>query len=85
MSLNIEFNNRYAITKHDWRLNGSDVLVQDYVYGSLYIDEVILQRTGATDYSFTHDFRYSVTNLTNTVGSIVESYDFIYHGRSNCY
>jgi len=62
-------------------LNGSDVLVQDYVYGSLYIDEVILQRTGATDYYFTHDYRYSVTSLTNTAGTIVESYDYKVYGE----
>gem|GEM_PF-4308019 len=62
-------------------LNGSDVLVQDFVYGSLYIDEVILQRTGATDYYFTHDYRYSVTNLTISAGSIIESYDYKVYGE----
>jgi len=62
-------------------LNASDVLVKDYVYGSLYIDEVILQRTGATDYYFTHDYRYSVTSLTNSAGNIVESYDYKVYGE----
>jgi len=62
-------------------LNGSDVLVQDYVYGSLYIDEVILQRTGVTDYYFTYDYRYSVTSLTNNAGSIFESYDYKVYGE----
>jgi len=62
-------------------LNGSDALTKEYVYGSLYIDEVILQRAGATDYYFTHDYRYSVTNLTNSAGSIVESYDYKVYGE----
>ena|GEM_PF-1074743 len=62
-------------------LNASDALIKEYVYGSLYIDEVILQRTGSTDYYFTHDYRYSVTSLTNSAGSIVESYDYKVYGE----
>jgi len=62
-------------------LNASDSLVKEYVYGSLYIDEIILQRTGATDNYFTHDYRYSVTSLTNLAGNIVESYDYKVYGQ----
>ena len=62
-------------------LNASDALVQEYVYGSLYIDEVILQRAGAIDYYFTHDYRYSITSLTDNAGSIVESYDYKVYGE----
>jgi RHS repeat-associated protein len=65
-------------------LNASDALVKEYIFGSLYLDELILQRTGATDYYFTHDYRYSVTSLTNTAGSIVESYDYKVYGERTC-
>jgi len=62
-------------------LNASDSLVKEYVYGSLYIDEVILQKAGLNEYYFTHDYRYSVTSLTNSAGSIVESYDYKVYGQ----
>jgi RHS repeat-associated protein len=65
-------------------LNASDALVKEYVYGSLYVDELILQRTGATDYYFTHDYRYSVTSLTDSAGFIEESYDYKVYGERAC-
>ena len=40
-----------------------------------------MQRTGATDYYFTHDYRYSVTSVTDLSGSIIESYDYKVYGE----
>ncbi len=62
-------------------LNGSDALTKEYVYGSLYIDEVILQKAGLNEYYFTHDYRYSVTSLTDLIGNTVANYEYKVYGE----
>ena len=56
------------------------ILEKEYIHGSLYIDEVISQISNAETYYFTHDYRYSVTSLTDTSDDTVITYDYKVYG-----
>ena len=63
-------------------LNSS--LARTYTYGA-YIDDPLMVEYGGQRYFYLKDRRYSVTGLTDTAGSIVETYEYSAYGRMTIY
>ena len=57
-------------------LDGAGNVIADYVYGSLYIDQVVQMRRGGQDYHLHSNSLFSVSAVTDAAGSVVERYDY---------
>ena len=61
--------------------NASGTLVKDFIFGAMYIDEVIAMDIGASDYYCMEDYRFSVVALSNAGGTILERYEYSVFGE----
>lgn len=57
-------------------LDGAGNVVADYVYGSLYVDQVVQMRRGGQDYYLHSNSLFSVSAVTDASGSVVERYAY---------
>ena len=60
--------------------NSAGTLLADYVFGE-NIDEVLTMTRGGNTYYYLYDGLGSVTDLTNSSGMVVESYDYDVYGQ----
>ncbi|PCJ54346.1 MAG: hypothetical protein COA79_22045, partial [Planctomycetota bacterium] len=56
-------------------------LVKDYVYGAIYIDEIVMLNDGSNDYYHLSDYRFSVIALSDSSGNIIERYEYTPFGE----
>jgi RHS repeat-associated protein len=57
-------------------LDGAGNVIADYVYGSLYVDQVVQMRRGGQDYYLHSNSIFSVSAVTNAAGTVVERYSY---------
>ncbi len=62
--------------------DGSSQLLASYVYGE-GIDEILTMAKGAQTYYYFYDGLGSVTDITNTNGEVIESYQYDVYGQPN--
>jgi RHS repeat-associated protein len=55
--------------------------LRSYIYGN-YIDEPLIMNDGTNDYYYAHDHQYSTVALANTLGQVVERYEYDAYGRT---
>ena len=55
--------------------DGSNNFLRRFVYGN-YVDEPLIINTGGNDYYYAQDHLYSAPALLNSLGGVVERYEY---------
>ena len=84
LKIHYYYNGQRVIEEYDYDDGPSEGRLAYYVYGPLYVDEVILMyndRFDDDDYYYAHDMQYSPVALISKNGSVVERYEYDAYGK----